>query len=92
MTMHNPKRKDGIQIQETASEVLLCDLTSGQIHVLNPTAQYVWNLLDGYHTIEEIGRALRKEFDVPEDQPVEADVLSIVFVFRDLNLLNGGSM
>lgn len=91
MTMHNPRRRDSVQLHQTTDGFILYDVASGQIHLLNPTAHFVWNHLDGYHTIEEIGRAIRKEFDVPHDVAVETDVLSIVFVFRDLNLLNGGA-
>lgn len=91
MTMVHPRRNAELALRHVDGESLLYDESASRVHVLNATAEFVWQRCDGFHTVEEIAQELRREFDVPEDHPVEADVLSLVASFRELKLLNGGS-
>lgn len=90
MTMHIPKRREDVVTRDTDDESLLYDPGAEKVHVLNATARFVWDQCDGFHTIEEIARKIRREFDVPEEHPVEEDVLQILLNFKKLDLLSTG--
>ena len=43
----------------------------GCIYTLNEVGAFVWKLIDGHNTIEEIHQCLLKEFDVSTDKAFE---------------------
>lgn len=57
-----PKRKDNITIQNLGDETILYDPEKENVHVLNHTAQAIWNLCTGNNTIEDIHKSLIKLF------------------------------
>ena len=46
MTATNPVRKSGITVKDIGGEILLHSSDDKAIHVLNPTAQLIWELCD----------------------------------------------
>ncbi len=55
------------------------------IFVLNPVAARIWELLDGNHTIAEIGAAICDEFEV--DSPsAEQDIIEFVDKLLSANI------
>ena len=49
---------------------ILFDPDTGNAFGLNPTGVFVWKLLDGRHSMDDIARQLRDEAEgVPEDVP-----------------------
>lgn len=74
MNRTTPTRKKGIVGQDLGSEMLLYDAADEVIHVLNRTAQLIWHLCDGRHTVQEIEQAIRARFCVDEGQRVTQDI------------------
>jgi len=55
---YKPKAKDNLTIQDLGDETLIYDPERDNVHVLNATAQAIWNLCDGSHTIKDIQKTL----------------------------------
>jgi hypothetical protein len=62
-------------------EVILYDPDQRAVHILNPTAQTVWEKCDGAHGIEEIEQAIREVYAMPEGYSVKEDILQILNTF-----------
>jgi len=58
------------------------DLAS--VFVLNETAAFIWNLMDGSRTVGEIRDAVVREFDVAEEQ-AEADLADFVETCKQID-------
>jgi hypothetical protein len=71
-------------------EVVLCDPNAEVIHVLNPTANLIWDLCDGQHSLAEIEQAVRKAFAVPPERDVLADIREALASFGEKALLIEG--
>jgi hypothetical protein len=88
MENNKPSRRSDILLQEIGKEVFLYDPSKGVLHVLNPTAIFVWNQCDGEHTITEIEENLRENFQVADEIELHRDVMEIVQTFKDLGVLS----
>jgi len=64
-----PVRNPYIVLREEFDDwAILFDCDTGRGFGLNPTGVFVWKLLDGEHSIDEMLEALRRDAeDVPED-------------------------
>ena len=85
-----PLRKPGIASRRLGEECLLYDDDRGSIHVLNSVAEFVWNLCDGEHDVEEMEAEIRESFEVDSDKPVRDDIVSILEDFARLEVLQAG--
>jgi hypothetical protein len=81
------KRRADVVRKDVGSETILLGPDQGTLHVMNQTTVCVWDTLASASTTEEIERALRTAFDVPEDMDVRADVERIVGEFRSAGLI-----
>lgn len=53
---------------------ILLDPDTGEAFGLNPTGVFIWNLLDGRHSMDDIARKLRAEAQgVPDEVPLHID-------------------
>ena len=82
-----PIRKPGIIARDLGGETLLYSAEEEAINVLNPTAQLIWELCDGEHTIEDMEQAIRASFSVTDAHDVGADVERTLEVFAGKGLL-----
>jgi len=82
-----PLRKDGILSRKVGDEWLLYDSATSTLHVINRTAQFVWDMCDGSHTVEDIARALPHAFETPEGTDVKKDVEEIIQSFVDKGIV-----
>jgi hypothetical protein len=82
-----PIRRSGITVKNLGHETLLYSAEGEAIHVLNATAQLIWELCDGKHTVTDIEQSLRTSFSVPAEQDVMADVRRTLETFNDKGLL-----
>lgn len=80
-------QKQGITVQQLGNEVILYDTRKKTTHVLNPTARRVWELCDGKHTVQDMERALRTSFSIPDGQDIANDIQHIVTTFVEKGLL-----
>lgn len=82
-----PAAKPGIVVEALGDETLLYSAEGKAIHVLNPTANLIWTLCDGSHTISDMEKAVRANFAVPEAHDLIKDVQQTLDTFRGKGLL-----
>jgi hypothetical protein len=86
-----PVRSEAVVSREIAGEKVLvpirrdaADLES--IYVLNEVASFVWDRLDGHHSLPEIKEALLAAYDASPDE-AEADIQAFVAQLSESGLL-----
>lgn len=87
MQNSNPKRRDDILTQDSGDEVMLYDPNADEMHILNPTAQLIWDLCDGTHSTEQITAEVTTKFTVAAEANVAGDVSQTLSEFASKNLL-----
>lgn len=87
MNTTRPVRKLGITAKDIGGETLLYSAAEEAIHILNPTAQLVWELCDGEHSMEDMEQAIRASFAVADEHDVTGDIRRTLEVFADKGLL-----
>ena len=87
MSPKGPLRKEGILSRKLGDEWMLYDPESGVVHIINATAESVWDLCDGLHGPDEIATSLRDTFEVPDGTPVRKEIDEIIEAFFDKGLL-----
>lgn len=87
MIPSKPKRKPDIVMKDIGHEVILYSSQQEGIHILNPTARFIWELCDGEHTLAEMEQALRANFSISPDYNVIEDIQNILDVFDTKELL-----
>ncbi|MDT8400851.1 MAG: PqqD family protein [Bacteroidales bacterium] len=78
-------RSPKIVARDTGDEIVLVPVTDNiadmkSVYTLNSTGAFIWNLLDGKRTVEEIITGVENEFDVDGKQALD-DVMSF---FHDM--------
>lgn len=63
-------RRVGLNVQIMGQEVLLFDAIHETAHALNGPAAFVWQHADGTRTVDDIARAMSREFGAPADAQV----------------------
>ena len=84
-----PARKPGVTALSMGDETLLQDTDAHAIHVLNRTAQLIWELCDGEHTVAGIEQSVRAHFGLPPDRDILPDIERTLQAFADKGLLSG---
>lgn len=87
MNTTHPKRRDDVLIQESGDETMLYDPNVDELHILNATAQVIWELCDGEHSVEQISDEVSTRFMLTEDVNVQADVEQTLGAFGKKSLL-----
>jgi hypothetical protein len=82
-----PRRKPEIHAQELGEELLLLGADGNAVHVLNPTARWIWERCDGRQSAAEIAQALRASFVIEAEHDVLADVERTLGAFAAKGLL-----
>jgi hypothetical protein len=88
MSAKGPLRKDGILSRKLGDEWMLYDPAAGAVHIINGTAEFVWNLCDGQHDLDDIAGQLRGAYQVPDGTALTKDINDIVQGFSDKGLLH----
>jgi hypothetical protein len=70
-------------------EVVILNRDTGQVHRLNLTASYIWELCDGTNTPDEIAARLAADFNTTTGHVLN-DVIGALASLRDLDLLEPG--
>ena len=82
-----PVRKPGVTVKDMGEETFLYSADEEAIHILNPTAQLIWELCDGEHTVADMEQSIRANFSVPDEHDVTKDIQRTLDVFADKGLL-----
>lgn len=85
-----PIRKSGFKVESIGNELVLYNSHQKAVHVLNTTAQVIWELCDGSHTLEEIEQEIKKRFAVPEGYDLIGDIRQTLTTFTEKGILEQG--
>jgi len=87
MSGYKPLHKSNLLLKDLGGEFLIYSAEHKEIHVINPTAQLIWELCDGTHTVDDIGQELRAHFSIPPESDVTADIDNTLNTFKSKDLL-----
>lgn len=62
------RRVKGIAWRIIEEEAVLVDVRRDEVFHLNPTASYLWSMLDGRTSLEEIASRMTAEFEVEKEE------------------------
>jgi len=80
------QRREDISLHQIGSESVLKDPEQQRVHVVNSTAAWVWERLDGSRSVDQIGTELAARYAIPVDV-AHRDVSQVLESFRELGLL-----
>ena len=81
-----PTRQSGLLWRTVNDEVVILNRETEQVHRLNVTASYIWDLCDGATTPDQIAARMAEVFDGTEHQMI-ADVHATIAQLRELGLI-----
>lgn len=81
-----PKRRADLTIREVDGEVIVLNHRLGEIHQLNATASFVWNLCDGQKSVEDIISLVAREYGGSAVE-VDMDIRRVIVQFLEKELL-----
>jgi hypothetical protein len=76
---------------DLGSDLLLHDLTSGSVHVLNPTARLIWESCAEGLTFEQITEVVGRRFDCDDPESLVTDVRDTMGLYLQLGLIKQAS-
>lgn len=68
------KTVDGVDLNEVPDGYVIYDNENGKVHYLNTTAAVIYQLLDGNHTVSDIGDLIKQAFGLDEDVEVKSSI------------------
>jgi hypothetical protein len=89
MKTNKPIRKEDVHARKLGEEWLLYDSEREKVHILNPTAEFVWRMCDGSHDIAAIKAKLHGLYDIHDEQQLDNDLRQILEEFDQLGMLQG---
>jgi hypothetical protein len=87
MIQSKPLHKRNLILKDLGDEFLIYSSEHKEIHVVNPTAQLIWNMCDGEHSTSDIEKEIRAYFSIPPERDITGDIQSTLNVFRNKGLL-----
>ncbi len=87
MTDKKPLRRDNVLARKMGDEWMLYDADNESIHVINGTAEVIWNLCDGTHGIDDMKKKLLNNFAIPRETALDDDIGGIIEEFYELGVL-----
>ncbi len=82
-----PLGRGGVVCRQVDDGFILYDSVAGKVHSLNPTAAFIWDALDGKHSLREISKKL-EGLPGSEGHDTLADVEKAVALFQKEDLLD----
>ncbi len=89
MTSEKPVKKEDVHARKLGDEWLLYDSQMEKVHILNPTAEYVWRLCDGNHDLAAIKAKLHETYEDIDDEQLQSDLDQIIDEFEKIGVLQG---
>ncbi len=84
--MQRPERRTEFEERLVEGEMVVMDKESEQIHQLNQTASFIWQLCDGDHDRQQIAEELAAAFEI-DSVTAEADVADTLNKLEEIGLL-----
>ncbi len=91
MAEDRPVRKPGVLARQLGDEWILYDSETGDLHVVNEVAGFVWEMCDGSSSLEQMSDRVREAYDVPADADLMADLHGIIASLRERRLCTAGA-
>jgi hypothetical protein len=73
-----PRRNPKVVTRVKDDELVLLDTETAKIVMLNFVAAFIWSLIDGVRTLDEIIRAVHKKFPETAIDQLQQDVVEII--------------
>jgi hypothetical protein len=89
MRADNPTRKNDVHARKLGKEWLLYDTENERLHVINATAEFVWRLCDGAHDLAAVKAELRAQYDIKDEEKLDAELNTILADFDRIGVLQG---
>jgi hypothetical protein len=87
MIQCKPLHKRNLILKDLGDEFLIYSPEHKEIHVVNPTAQLIWNMCDGEHSMSDIEKEIRTHFSIPPERDIMGDIQNTLNIFRNKGLL-----
>lgn len=71
------KKKD-VHARKLGAEWLLYDPELEKLHILNPTAEFVWRLCDGSRDLSAIKTEMCQKYDIIDEKKMDEDLHGIL--------------
>lgn len=84
--MQRPNRRTEFEERVVEGEMVVMDKQSEQIHQLNQTASFIWQLCDGDHDRQQIAEELATAFEI-DAETAKADVADTLNKLEEIGLL-----
>ena len=78
--------RDDLTIREVDGESVVLDLRNNEIHTLNESASYIWSLLDGKTSLEDVIQKVEDFYGLESGQAAK-DVETVIDQLVQLKLL-----
>ena len=82
-----PKVRDDVTVQELGDEILRYDAEKENVHILNGTAQKIWQLCDGSRSMAEIVKELINAYPDQEIGIITNDIKELLEELAAKNLI-----
>ena len=87
MSELKPRGRPDVHTRATSRQRMLYDSATNTFHVLNETAEFIWSLCDGQHTILQMEDEIRAHFEVPAGIDLRGDIEHTVATLHKKGLL-----
>ncbi|PKN86386.1 MAG: hypothetical protein CVU46_07830 [Chloroflexi bacterium HGW-Chloroflexi-8] len=81
-----PSKNVNIQYRNIELQAVLVIPQEGKVKVLNHVGAFIWDKIDGIHTIKELIDHIIREFEVNEDQAAK-DVIYFLNLLKEKNMI-----
>lgn len=89
MNTRKPVKKKDVHARKLGTEWILYDPEHEKLHVLNPTAEFVWRLCDGTRDMAAIKAEMCEKFDVNDQKQLDEDLNAILKELVQIGVLQG---
>ena len=80
------RQRENLTVQAVDDEILILDLESNQIHQLNASAGFIWQLCDGDMSVDQLSEIYAEHYEVEADV-ARADVKLVTEQLCGMGLL-----
>lgn len=80
------KQRESLTVQAVDDEILILDLESNQIHQLNSSASFIWELCEGGITADQLAEKYAAHYEIGSDAAM-TDVKQVTEQLCDMGLL-----
>ena len=87
MEVERPERREGVLARKIGDECMLYDSDKGAVHVINSTAEFVWGLCDGSHSVEDMINQMTDKFEVQDGTDIKSDIEHVLVKFKKIEVI-----